>query len=307
MTTDEVDAVRSDGGLVHIRPIRALDREQLLALDTRVSERTIYLRFFTIARHAADAYVERLLRPPSDEHEALVAVIGDQLTGVASFERLTATTAEIAVLVDDHAQHEGIGTLLIEHLASAARRRGITRFVADVLSENAPMLRVLTGLRYDVRTKPGFDTVQLTFDLDERAPLVAAIDDRERAADVASMRAVLAPRSVAVVGASGRPRAVGHEVLRNLLDGGFTGTVYAVNPKHDSVLGVPAVPSPAELPEAPDLAVVAVPAAQVLDVLRACGERGTRAIVLLSAGFGEIGAAGRAHQREVLAVARRYG
>jgi acetyl coenzyme A synthetase (ADP forming)-like protein len=307
MTTDEVDAVRSDGGLVRIRSIRSTDRDELLALDERVSERSIYLRFFTIGRHTADAYVERLLRPPDDDHHALVAVIGDQITGVASFEKVTATAAEIAVLVDDHVQHEGIGTLLIEHLASAASRRGITTFVADVLSENTTMLRVLGSLGYDVRMKHEVDTVHLTFRLNQRAPVIAAIDDRERAADVASMRAVVAPRSVAVVGASARPRAVGHEVLRNLLDGGFTGAVYPVNPKHDSVLGVSALPSPAELPEPVDLAVVAVPASQVLDVVRACGERGTRAIALLSAGFGETGEAGRAHQRDVLSVARHYG
>jgi acyl-CoA synthetase (NDP forming)/GNAT superfamily N-acetyltransferase len=309
MTGGEVDAVRSDGGLVHIRPIRSTDREELLALDQRVSERSIYLRFFTVARHAADVYVEQLVRAPSDNHQALVAVIADQIIGVASFERLAArsASAEFAVLVDDRVQHEGIGTLLIEHLASAARSRGITTFIADVLSENATMLGVLGSLGYDVRTKAEFNTVQLIFDIDERASVIAAIDARERAADVASMRAVLAPRSVAVVGASARPHAVGHEVLRSLLDGGFTGAVYPVNPKHDSVLGVPAVPSPAELPEPPDLAVVAVPASQVLDVVRASGERGTRAIVLLSAGFGEIGEGGLAHQRDVLALARHYG
>jgi predicted CoA-binding protein/GNAT superfamily N-acetyltransferase len=285
MTRGEVDAVRSDGGLVHIRPIRSTDRDELLALDKRVSERSIYLRFFTVARHAADVHVEQLLRAPSDDHQALVAVIDDQIVGVASFERLAATSvsAEFAVLIDDRVQREGIGTLLIEHLASAARSRGITTFIADVLSENVMMLNVLGSLGFDVRTKAVFDTVRLTFDIDERAAVIAAIDARERAADVASMRAVLAPRSVAVVGASARPQAVGHEVLRNLLDGGFTGAVYPVNPKHDSVLGVAALPSPAELPEPPDLAVVAVPASQVLDVVRACGERGARAIVLLSA------------------------
>jgi acetyl coenzyme A synthetase (ADP forming)-like protein len=309
MTSGEVDAVRSDGGLVHIRPIRSTDRDELLVLDKRVSERSIYLRFFTVARHAADVYVEQLIRAPSDEHQALVAVIGDQIIGVASFERLSAksASAEFAVLIDDRVQHEGIGTLLIEHLASAARSRGITTFVADVLSENVTMLNVLGSLGYDVRTKAEFGTVHLIFDIDERAAVIAAIDARERAADVASMSAVLAPSSVAVVGASARPHAVGHEVLRNLLDGGFTGAVYPVNPKHDSVLGVAALPSPADLPDPPDLAVVAVPASQVLDVVRACGERGTRAIVLISAGFGEIGEDGLAHQGDVLSLARHYG
>jgi hypothetical protein len=130
------------------------------------------------------------------------------------------------------------------------------------------MINVVRHLGFNVEARPEFDTVHMTFDLDERAPLVAAVDRRESAADVASMRPVLAPRTVAVVGASTRPGSVGHEVLRNILQSGFTGDVYAVNPKHDVVLGVECVASPHDLPAANDLAVVAVPAAH-------CARRGT--------------------------------
>ena len=100
----EYDAVRADGGLVHIRPAVAADEAALIALDHRASDRSIYYRFFTVSRHAADSYVHRLLRPASDAHRALVALIGDDMVGVASFERLTDTSAEIAVLIDDQAQ-----------------------------------------------------------------------------------------------------------------------------------------------------------------------------------------------------------
>jgi RimJ/RimL family protein N-acetyltransferase len=220
---DGVDAVRSDGGLVHIRSIRAGDRAALLALDRRLSDRSIYLRFFSTGRRAADVFVDELLRPPNDDHHALVAVIGDHIVGVVSFERITGRSAEIAVLVDDAAHHQGIGTLLVEHLASMARRLGITRFVAEILSENASMINVVRNLGFDIESRPDFDTVHMTFDLDERAPLVAAVDMRESAAAVASMRPVLAPRTLAVVGASTRPGSVGHEVLRNILESGFTG------------------------------------------------------------------------------------
>jgi acyl-CoA synthetase (NDP forming) len=135
----------------------------------------------------------------------------------------------------------------------------------------------------------------------------AAIEGRERAADAARLRPLLAPRSVAVVGASERAGSVGHQVLCNILEGGFTGTVQAVNPRHASVLGVPSVPSPAELPVAPDLVIIAVPAKHVLDVVRACGVRGARAVLLLSAGFGEAGSEGQQLQDDVLATAREYG
>src|SRR5262249_30226931 len=123
----------------------------------------------------------------------------------------------------------------------------------------------------------------------------------------ASMHPLLYPRSVAVIGAGIRPQSAGHEVLRNILDGGFTGTVHVVNPNRDTVLGVPSVPTARDLPAAPDLAIVAVPARQVPDVVLACGERGARGIVLLTAGFGEAGEAGGNQQQIVLRSARRYG
>lgn len=305
--SSEYDAVRTDGGLVHIRPAVPADEAALIALDHRASDRSIYYRFFTVSRHAADTYVGRLLRPSSADHRALVALIGGDIVGVASFERLTDTSAEIAVLIDDQAQHKGIGTLLIEHLADVARQRGVTRFVADVLAANRAMIDVIRGLGFVVASRIEDGTVHVTFDLDQSPALLAAIDSRDRAADTASMRPLLCPRSLAVIGAGTRPRSVGHEVLRNILDGGFTGTIHVVNPHRDSVLGVASVPSARDLPTAPHLAIVAVPAAQVPDVVEACGERGARGVVLLTAGFGELGEAGESQQRAVLSAARRYG
>ena len=148
MPSNDIDAVRADGGLVHIRPVQEGDRKALLALNERASDQSIFYRFFTLSRHAADDYVERLLRPASIEHQALVALVDDELVGVAAFERLSRTSAEIALLVDDDDQHEGIGTLLIEHLAGIARRHRIQRFVAEVLAENAAMIRVIRNLGF---------------------------------------------------------------------------------------------------------------------------------------------------------------
>ena len=307
MASYEIDAVRADGGLVHIRPIEDGDRAALLALNARASDQSIFYRFFTLSRHAADAYVDRLLRPESDEHKALVALTGDDLVGVVAYERVSSRSAEIALLVDDEQQHSGIGTLLIEHLASYARHCGIHQFVAEVLAENAAMILVVRDLGFDIESHLDRGVLRLTFDLDAGARVIAAIDDRERVADAASLHPLLAPRSVAVIGASIRPQAIGHQVLRNILEGGFTGSVHVVNPKHDEVLGIASVPSPLELPVAPDLAIVVVPAESVVDVVRTCGERGARGVLLLTAGFGETGEAGRAVEREVLAVARRHG
>jgi acyl-CoA synthetase (NDP forming) len=134
-----------------------------------------------------------------------------------------------------------------------------------------------------------------------------SVDERERTAVMASLRPVLDPRSIAVIGASNRPRSVGHEVVRSIISGGFTGELVVVNPHHHQVLGIPSFASPELLPTAPDLAIIAVPAGAVEAVVDACGRRGVRGIVLLTAGFGEVGPAGQDLQREVLATARRYG
>jgi len=135
-TFEGVDAVRADGGLVHIRPFAASDADALRALHARVSDRSMYLRFFGLGRSAGEKYVTLLMQPASPSHQTLTAWIGSQLAGVAGFEMSTRETAEAALLVADDRQHQGIGTLLLEYLADVARRNGIHRFEADVLGEN---------------------------------------------------------------------------------------------------------------------------------------------------------------------------
>lgn len=302
-----VDAVRSDGGLVHIRSVAPTDLDALRALHARSSDRSMYLRFFSLSRPAADAYLASLIRPNSRDHHALVACIRDEIVAVAGFERVDDVTAEISLLVADGCQHEGIGTLLLEHLASVARHAGVRRFVADVLAENSVMVHVLQDLGYEMSTTFDYGTTRVDIDLHSADRVLSAIDQRERTADNQSLRPLLRPRSIAIIGASERSGSVGHQVLCNVLNSGFTGSVHVVNPRHRLILGLPSLPSPIELPVAPDLAIIAVPAAHVPEVVRSCGERGARAVLLLSAGFGEVGVAGNGLQENVLAIAREYG
>ena len=129
--------------------------------------------------------------------------------------------------------------------------------------------------------------------------------DAELAAE--GVRHVLAPRSVAVVGASDRPGSVGGAVLRNLRAAGFTGALHVVNRRGGTVAGLPAAPTVGALGAPVELVVVAVPAAGVLEVARDCAAHGTRALVVLSDGFGEAGEEGTARQRELVAVCRAAG
>ena len=131
--------------------------------------------------------------------------------------------ADVAFLVADDRHAQGIGTLLFEHLAAAARRDGVARFVADVLSENGAALRLLRDSGYRVTSEAGGGVMHVLIDLTVTDRAVAAVQDREEAADWASLGPVLSPRSVAVVGASGRADSVGHHLLRNIIEGGFLG------------------------------------------------------------------------------------
>lgn len=302
----DVEVAGSDGRVIRIRTAVPTDEWALRRLHQNVSDTSRYLRFFGISRGAAAEYVTRLLTPSADR-EALVAWLGDQLVGVASYERIDPDAAEVALLVADDCHHLGIGTLLLEHLAGRARTSGITHFTAEVLGANGPALRTLHDLGGAVTTTWQGGTALIDVDIRPNPHAIDAVDGRERAAEQQNLGHVLAPASVAVVGAGTDSRSVGHQVLRNILTGGYTGAVHAVNPHHESVLGVPCVPSCGCLPEAVDLAVLAVPAAAVPGVVRECGQRKVRAVLVLTAGFGETGADGAGRQDAVLQIARRFG
>jgi acyl-CoA synthetase (NDP forming) len=132
-------------------------------------------------------------------------------------------------------------------------------------------------------------------------PYLDAVAERESHADAASLRHIFAAESVAVVGASRRPECVGRAILHNLVTGGYTGQVYAVNPHASELEGIPCLASPAALPGPVDVAVVVVPRPAVLDVAEECGKRGVKALVVITSGLD------RAGKASLLACCRRHG
>ncbi|HZD39000.1 MAG TPA: GNAT family N-acetyltransferase, partial [Actinomycetes bacterium] len=222
-------------------------------------------------------------------------------------ERDRPERAEVALAIDDRFQGRGLGTILLGQLAESARRRGVELFVAEVLPNNYRMLQVFRDSGFDVRvrSRPGVLLVEIPTLLTPDA--LRRFDEREEAAAAAALRKVLAPRSVAVVGASRRRGTVGGELFHNLLAAEFTGPVYPVNSKAAAVQSVAAYPSVDQIPGPVDLAVLAVPANQVVEVARACAAKGVGALVVLSAGFAESGPDGGERQHELLAVCRRAG
>jgi acyl-CoA synthetase (NDP forming)/RimJ/RimL family protein N-acetyltransferase len=304
----EADVVLSDGGTVHLRPITPDDAERLLAFHGRLSERTRYFRYFGPYPRMPQRDVERFSTVDHRDRVALVALLGDDIVAVGRFDRLEAKdSAEIAFVVQDGHQGRGLGSILLEHLAAAARERGLGRFVAEVLAENGQMVRVFRDAGYVVSREFEEGVLHLEFAIDPTEESVEVARSREQAAEARSVHNLLHPRSVAVIGASTDPTKIGNAVLANLLTADFTGPVYPVNAEHRSVRGVRAYTSVLDIPDDVDLAVVAVPAASVDEVMDACLAKGVKALLVVSSGFGETGPDGRSAELRLAAEARSHG
>jgi acetyl coenzyme A synthetase (ADP forming)-like protein len=303
----EADVVLRDGATVHVRPIRPDDGPAVRAFFEAVSPESIGFRFFGTpslswaTSWAVDVdYADRF---------GLVVESGSPCSIVAHavYVRIDASRAEVAFLVTDAWQGHGIATILLAHLAEVAQRHGISTFVAEVLPHNHRMVDVFreSGFPVEVRSRPDALELELPTSLSEAA--IERFQERERIAAVAAVRSFLEPSSVAVIGASRRRGTIGGEILHNLIDGRFTGTVYPVNEKADRVQSLPAYHSVRDIPGAVDLAVVAVPAAGVVAVARDCAAAGVRALLVISSDFAESGAEGAQRQRELLDVCRGAG
>ena len=305
----EFDGLLMNGEAVVVRPIQAADALTLVGLHATVSpdtlQRHVLLAHPTLSLEAA----ARFSAVDYDARMAFVAVVSDQLVGLASYERLdtAAPAAEASFIVTDTYQRHGVATLLFESLAEYARTMGIMRFLAEVMAQNLAMLEVFGATGLHCTRHNGAATVRLEIDLRPTPEFRASCDRREAIAEVASIAAILRPRSIAVVGAGRHPGNVGHEVVRSLLVGDFSGTVYPVNPSARAVCGVPAFSALLSIPEPIDLAVVAVPASAVPGVIEEAASIGVRAVTIITAGFGETGRSGAAVEAELLSVARRHG
>jgi acetyl coenzyme A synthetase (ADP forming)-like protein len=302
------DVVSADGRTVRLRPIRPDDDDRVLRLYERLSPESMYLRFFSPVPAPMARQTERLSQVDQDQHVVIVAEHGDELVAIAPYDRdAPGDAAEVAFAVDDAHQGRGLGTLLLEHLAAIGRSEAIRLFTATTLPQNRRMLEVFRDAGYEVTSQFEQGTVELSFSIEASEASLAAQLDREHRAEARSVADLLSPTSIAVIGAGRRPGTIGHEILRNLLTGGFTGPAYPVNAHARAVAGVRAYPTIGDVPDEVDLAVVAVPAADVPDTVRQCAAKAVRGLVIVSAGFAERGGDQAQVEREFVELARRHG
>ena len=304
----EADVVLRDGATVHVRPVRADDGPAMRAFLESVSPDSIWFRFFGTPN--LDWATSWSVNVDYADRFGLVVESGNPraIIAHAAYVRIDDERAEVAFLVADAWQGRGISTILLAHLAEVAEQHGFSTFVRAGAAAQPP-------------DDPGLPRERIS----GQAPVGAGCA-RGRAADIAVGRgassgsrnasgsgrwprcgASSSRRSVAVIGASRRRGTIGGEILHNLLAAEFSGAVYAVNDKADVVQSLPAYRSVGDIPGGVELAVVAVPAEQVVRAARECAAAGVRSLLVISSGFAETGAEGAGRQHELLEVCRDAG
>ncbi len=283
-TVEPADVLLADGTIAVVRGLEAADREAVLALHEQASDDTLRLRFFSTNRATGPKYVAHLFDDANEDARSLVALVRGRIAGLATAEVLTPHRAEVAFLVSDQDRGRGLGSLLLEHLAALGRAYGVTRFDAEVLADNHGMLRVFrsAGFAISRRTDMGEVTVELRTDVSAAA--LDAADRREWRAEALSLRPLLSPRSVAVVGVH-PDDGVGRAVLDAIRSGGYAGRLCVVHPDGAGVAGLAAYPSLADVPDPVDLVVVVVPAGEVAAVMVDVCAVGAGAAIIVSPGY----------------------
>jgi acetyl coenzyme A synthetase (ADP forming)-like protein len=300
-----------DGTTATIQVAKFEDQEAMTKFFASLSDESKSRRFFSLVPPPSkliDFFCDS--SNPRKQLTLIVTRLSERrprVIATGTYVALDETTAEVAMAVDDHFQGKGIGTLLLERLALLAVANGIVRFRATTEVENRPMLDVFRNSGFECHTHLDEQYIEVDFSVLPTESSVARSEIRDRISTAASLRPFFHPRSVAVVGASRNPNNIGTRILNAIRGAGFKGSVYPVNPKADVVASLKAYPNLRELPQAPDLVVVAVPANTVNAVIDDCAARAVRAVIVTTAGFAEIGAEGRDQQKELLGKIRGYG
>lgn len=311
-TTFTEYALLRNGESVLLRTCTAADIPAVERLMQSVSRESLQMRFMGAVSYVARSTVEFMCTGDPRDRLSLLALAGQgpdqRVIGMGTYVSLgVAGKADVSFLVHDEFQGRGVSTLILERLAGIAAANGFIGFEADVLYENQPMINVFRDSGFEVVQAYDGGSVHVRFPVSGAASLHERVELRDRIATANSLVSLLAPRTAAVVGASRDPAAAGRLIFNAIVRGDFAGTVYPVNNQAVSVHGIRAYASIADLPECPELVIVAVPADKVLEVAEAALHRGSKGLLVVTSGFAEAGPEGAARQRELLNLVRSHG
>jgi acetate---CoA ligase (ADP-forming) len=300
-----------DGSVATVRAAGPLDQNAVREFFHALTPESRYRRFFSPSDPPADVISRLCGLTDGGQGVTLLAVRSlpgeERLIGTASYIRIDDAVAEVAFAVDDNFGHLGIATGLLERLAALGSDAGFTRFRATTLAENTAMLQVFRDSGFMIKSKLDGSCVEVELALTPSARSVAAIEQREHLATAASIRPLLHPESVTVVGVSRDSRGLGRRIFESLVTSGYQGRLYAVNAHADEIAGVKVFRSVRDLPHGIDLAIVAVPQNAVLEVIDDCAAAAVKSTVVISAGFAEVGPEGWEQQQRLLDKVRGYG
>ncbi|TAJ07979.1 MAG: GNAT family N-acetyltransferase [Nitrospirae bacterium] len=300
-----------DGTTALIRPAGPDDQPSLQAFVDRLSSEAKRHRFFS--ETVPSPSLIAALCDTSDPHALMTLLVTRTVEGApciiaaGSYMAKDDRTAEVAMAVDGALHGKGLGTLLLEQLALLAVRQGYVRLWAVTHADNLAMREVFRESGFTTHEALEGGDMEVELSLLSTAAGVERSELRERLATTASLRPFFHPRSVAVVGASRDPASIGGRLLAALRAASFAGALYPVNPQTQTIAGFQAYPSVRAIPDPVDLAVIAVPPPALPVVVEDCAARGVRALVVITAGFAEVGAEGRARQDRLLGAVRGSG
>ncbi len=308
----ETQVLLKDGSTILLRPIRVDDARSWLGFVSRLSLENKYLRFLhtskemnlddairfcTVDYHDRFAFIAEALREPNRD-----------IVGAGQYYRLPGHhSAEVALAIEGSYQGRGLGTSILEQLAEVARENGVDIFEADVLGENEQMMNVFKNYGFHITSELQMGVYRVTFPIAKTPVVLQKEAERERASALASLRWLLKPQSVAVIGASRHSDTIGYLLLQCLIQSGFVGKIYPVNPNTDFLMSLKTYPSVIDIPSDVDMAVIAVPAKTVAKVADECGLKGVHTLIVISDGFKEVGAEGASRERELRDIALGHG
>ena len=274
------DVLIRDGSALRLQAPSPTDLDDIKQFYDGLSAESRYLRFHGAA--ASESAAQAAVQAQGEDRVTLIARFGGRVVAVAGFEGLREPrVAEVAFAVADDFQNRGVGTRMLEQLAEIAAERGIQRFDAEVLFSNGAMLRVFEDAGYGVRRASSFGEVTVSLDITPSEAVWERIDERDHVSAVASLRPLLAPSSIAIVGAAETPGNVGRAILANITADHFEGLARPVNRDGDVVCSRPAARSLAELGVTPDLVIIAATGDELLEFAEEAAASGARALLVV--------------------------
>ncbi len=306
------NVILKDGQGVLFRPAFPEDKELVKSFMKRVSRESLRMRFMAAISEVPETVIEKLCKGDFRSEGCLLALVEEgeeeKVVGLGNYVGTgNGRSAEVAFLIEDDYQGKGISTLLLERLAGIAAANGYIEFEAEVLPDNQPMINVFKHSGFQNHHVWHSDTVHIELPVGGSRATWEKAALRERIATAKSLVPLLRPKVIAVVGASRDPEAIGHLIFKNILNAGFRGTIYPVNPQADSVNGVKAYSSLSEIPDKIDLVVIAIPADAVQEVAENAVKVGAKALLVVSAGFAEAGEEGARRQKKLVELIRKHG